>query len=369
MANAWLYLFAQRAAGTIVLIHDRPTKQIFAAADSLRRLQGNVLDLFGLGPSECAYRVIASGPHWHVRAYAGLGDGPAVLIVAAPIKRPYIWDLASGISPVRFCLRHGVRVYLLEWNTPRGSDDSAGLDEYVAAIGESIASIANELVGGVRPFLMGHSLGGTIAAIFAALQPESVQGLILLGSPLCFRSGVSRFRDALISLVPTRLSETEPVPGSLLSHLSALASPEIFVVSRAIDAALSATDLRASEIHARIERWTLDEVPLSGKLVTEILEWLYREDRFCREALSIRNSVVGPSCLRTPTLAVVNRSDAIAPPKSVTHFLNAMPRGTADLIEYPGETGVCLQHLAMLVGRQAHEQLWPKILAWMNAHR
>lgn len=349
--------------------HDDPATQIFSAADGLRRLQGNILGLFGLDPRECRYRIIASGRHWRVRAYADIGDGPAVLIVTAPIKRPYIWDLAARISPIRFCLRHRVRVYLVEWNSPRSADDGVGLDDYAGAVGESITNVANELVGGVKPFLMGHSLGGTIAAIFAALQPESIQGLILLGSPLCFRSGVSRFRDALVSMIPTRFSGTEPVPGSLLSQLSALASPETFVWSRAVDAALSVTDFQASEIHARIERWALDEVPLSGKLVAQIFEWLYREDRFCRDALSIRNRTVGPSCLRAPTLAVVNRSDTIAPPESVTHFLNAIPGRSADLIEYPGEIGVCLQHLAMLVGRQANEQLWPKITAWMAAHR
>lgn len=345
------------------------TAQIFAMADGLRRLQGNALALLGLGPTECGYRVVASGPYWRLRAYAEIGDGPAVLIVSAPIKRPYIWDLAASVSPIHYCLRHQVQVYLIEWSPPRSGDDNVGLEEFADAIGEGIRRVASDLISGVRPFLMGHSLGGTIAAIFAALQPESIQGLILLGSPLCFRSGVSRFRDVLVSMVPAGLSETEPVPGSLLSQLSALASPETFVWLRVIDAALSAPDLHASEIHARIERWALDEVPLSGKLVAQILQWLYREDCFCRNALSIRNRTVGPSSLRVPTLAIVNTSDGIAPPESVTHFLNAMPGKNAHVIEYPGEIGVSLQHLAILVGRQAHAQLWPAILAWLVAHR
>ena len=159
------------------------------------------------------------------------------------------------------------------------------------------------------------------------------------------------------------------VPGSLLSQLSAFISPETFVWSRTIDAALSVTDPQASEINARIERWALDEVPLSGKLVAQILQWLYREDRFCRNVLSIRDRTIGPSTLRVPTLAVVNTLDAIAPPGSVAHFLNAMPGQNADVIEYNGEIGVSLQHLAMLVGRRAHAQLWPKIVAWLAAHR
>ena len=44
---------------------------------------------------------------------------------------------------------------------------------------------------------------------------------------------------------------------------------------------LVGVDDHAREIHARAERWALDEMPLSGELVGQIIEWLYRENRFC----------------------------------------------------------------------------------------
>src|SRR5262249_54909458 len=89
---------------------------------------------------------------------------------------------------------------------------------------------------------------------------------------LCFEPSKSQFRDALISLVPQKISEDEPFPGSLLSHASALASPSTFIWSRLIDAALSVGDPLAMEIHARVERWALDEFPLPGKLVHQIID-------------------------------------------------------------------------------------------------
>jgi hypothetical protein len=36
------------------------------------------------------------------------------------------------------------------------------------------------------------------------------------------------------------------------------------------------------------------------------------------------------------------------------------------IIEYPGEIGVSLQHLGILVGRQAHADVWPEIISWLN---
>lgn len=337
--------------------------------DALRRAQGNALEMLGFGPNECGYRVLASGSRWRLRDYAGLDGGPAVLMIPAPIKRPYIWDLAPSVSAVRYCLRRGLRVYLLEWMPPQLGHGTAGLDEYAdEAIAEAVATTSSE-AGGTKPFLMGHSLGGTFAAIFGALEPKSIPGLVLLGSPLCFQAGSSRFRDSIVRMAPRALSDIDVVPGSLLSQLSALASPDTFIWSRMRDAALSIASPPAMDIHARVERWALDEVPLPGRLVDQILAWLYREDRFCRGILPLRGGTVGPSSLRLPTLAVVNTADEVAPLASVKPFIEAMPVRDARIIEYGGETGVGLQHLAILAGRNAYASVWPQIIAWLNARR
>jgi polyhydroxyalkanoate synthase len=341
---------------------------MFRVLDEVRRAQGAALEGLGFGPTECIHRIVASGPHWRLRGYGGSAVGPCLLIVAAPIKRPYIWDLAPSVSAVRFCVNHGLRVYLFEWTSPPPGNGNVGLAEYAdQAIGEAVARLARET--GTRPFLMGHSLGGTFAAIFGALAPEAAPGLVLLGAPLCFRSGISRFRDAIVAIAPSNLAEMEIVPGSLLSQLSAWASPETFVWSRLLDATLSSADPAARIIHARVERWALDEVPLPARLVHEILQWLYREDRLCRGTLSIRDRIAGPSKLRVPTLAVVNARDEIAPPASVLPFIEAIPVQDVRVRDYPGEIGVGLQHLGILVGRQAYARVWPEIVSWLKARR
>jgi poly[(R)-3-hydroxyalkanoate] polymerase subunit PhaC len=347
--------------------HDDPPLASFADADAMRRAQGRALDAFGFAPVEYRYRVAAAGRRWRLRAYAERETGPVAFIVAAPIKRPYVWDLTPEVSPVRYALARGLRVYLLDWLPPRGPEDNAGLDAYVDAIEEGAASVERDAGDGARPVLLGHSLGGTFTAIFAALEPERVRGLVLLSAPLCFRRGASAFADALRALVPPGLGETDFVSGSFLSNLSAMASPETFLWSRLVDGMLSLADPAASVLHGRIERWALDEVALPGKLVGEVLEWLYREDRFCRDALTLRGRTIGPSSLDVPTLAVVNSSDVVAPRAAVAHFIDRMPGGKARLIACPGELGVGLQHLAALVGRGARARLWPEIVSWIEA--
>jgi len=244
---------------------------------------------------------------------------------------------------VRYRLDHGLRVCLVEWMPPSSGNGRAGLDEYVGeAVGECVAALSSA-ADAAQPFLMGHSLGGTLAAIFCALEPQSARGLVLLGAPLCFEQASSRFRDALVSLVPSTLSETDVVPGSLLSQVAA--ALQTFLWSRWADAAFSLADPSALEMHARIERWALDEVALPGKLVSQIVRWLYCENRLCRGTLSVRGRTVGPSAARTPTLAIVNTADEIGPLASVVPFLEKMATTDTQVIEYPGEVSVGLRQL------------------------
>jgi polyhydroxyalkanoate synthase len=285
-----------------------------------------------------------------------------VLIVAAPIKRPYVWDLAPGLSAVGACLDHGLHVHMLEWTAPTSGEAPTGLDECV----EGIATCAERIGAGAAPILFGHSLGGTLAAISAAFAPQNVAGLVLLGAPLCFAEGVGSFRDRLVMLLGRGSFDAEAAPGSLMSATSALAAPSAFVWSRLMTAATHLADPAALLLHARIERWALDEVALPGKLTGEILDWLYREDRFCRGALCVKDRPVGPGDLAAPVLAIVDSGDVVTPRAAIEPFLEASPAASR-LVEYAGDAATPLQHLAVLVGREAHARLWPQILAWADA--
>ncbi|MCS0503459.1 alpha/beta hydrolase [Ancylobacter mangrovi] len=334
-----------------------------AAMENLRQVQGRTLDCFGFGTHECAYEVVASGPHWRLRHYAGPGGGAPLLLVPAPIKRPYIWDLTPDVSAVRFCLDHGYDVRLLEWLPPSEQDGDAGVEAYVDAVVAARRAAANGPA--TSPFVLGHSLGGTLAAIACALEPSLARGLVLLGAPLSFTPGSSRFRDLVVARSKD-MARQGLVAGSQLSQGCAMMSPGTFVWSRMMDGMFAMADPAAMAIHMHIERWALDEVALPSRLVCEMVDWLYREDRFRRGALTIGGRRLGPADLSVPVLAVVVPADEIGPRSSVAPFFSKMPAGRTRIIEHPAEIGVGLQHLAILAGRRAHAQTWPEIARWID---
>ncbi|HYA75204.1 MAG TPA: alpha/beta hydrolase, partial [Roseiarcus sp.] len=132
----------------------------------LRRMQGDAFAALGFGPSECPYRITASGSHWRLRDYGDRRALRSLLIVAAPIKRPYIWDLAPTVSAIRYCLGQNLHVRLLEWTPASRDTGHIGIDECARAISACVTKVSNEDRGS-KPFLIGHSLGGTLAALYA----------------------------------------------------------------------------------------------------------------------------------------------------------------------------------------------------------
>jgi hypothetical protein len=113
----------------------------FAWLDALRRSRGAWLDAAGFGPEEAPWREVLCRDGMRLRAYGEPTPGPVLLIVPAPIKRPYIWDLAPGRSVVRRALAAGCNVGLIEWVDPEGDAAGRGLDDYAdRLIGTALAA-------------------------------------------------------------------------------------------------------------------------------------------------------------------------------------------------------------------------------------
>jgi polyhydroxyalkanoate synthase len=331
---------------------------LYEYLDRLRRQQGALLDALGLGPVEAPYREVFSKPGVSLRRYgSGEESGPLVLIVPAPIKRPYIWDLAPEVSAVRRCLARGMRVFLVDWQP---APPQFGLAEYAARLIRDCLDAA----GGEHAILLAHSLGGLLAAIFGALHPERVRGLALLAAPLHFGADAPVFRAMVAGLDADALPDA--LPGSFLSAASLNAAPDTFGAGRLADALASAADPAAWRTHLLVERWTLDEFALPRRLVIELATLIVREDRFARGTLRIGRSSAAPSRLAAPLLCVIDPRCRLVPPAAVLPLVEAAGSRDKTVLHYEGDVGVSLQHVGPLVGRRAHALLWPKILDWIE---
>jgi polyhydroxyalkanoate synthase len=335
--------------------------------DRMRQERGRALERAGYGPKETPYTVIHSEPGLTLRKYGeGAQDGPSVLLVPAPIKKAYIWDLTPQASVVRRWLERGYKVYLAEWTPDTGPD--FGLDDYADRLLSACRSAIEADSGNAQLTVAGHSLGGILAAMYGCLHPEAVRAVVLLEAPLHFGPDVGCFAP-LIAATPHAgpIAEAfQQVPGAFLNIVSAMAAPHAFQLERILDRCLCAGNPEALAMHMRVERWTHDEFPLPGRLFTEVVEHLWRQDQLTRGTLDINGRQIGPADMRAPLLNVLDPRSHVIPERAVLPFHDAAASEKKMVLEYAGDVGVNLQHVGVLVGKSAHEQIWPAIFAWLE---
>lgn len=356
---------------------DAPTFNPFAALgahalhqlDLSRQMRGAMLERAGHGPQMAPSTVVLKRPGLALhRLDGGSSNGAPVLLVPAPIKRAYIWDLAPKVSVARRWQQAGYRVYLAHWLADPDDIASFSLADYADRL---LAACHQTIVhdsGHEQLTIAGHSLGGVLAVLYSALYPEHVRATVALESPLSFDHAHCCFAH-LVKATPHAgqiASAFQQVPGTFLNMVSALAEPHGFQWERLHDRWLSMADREALATHMRVERWSHDEFALPGQLFVDIVEQLYRNNALMHGALALAGQQLGPALLRTPLLAVVNPHSRLVPPHSVLPFIDAAASTRKQVLEYHGDIGVNLQHVGVLVGRNAHTTLWPAIFDWLQ---
>jgi polyhydroxyalkanoate synthase subunit PhaC len=341
---------------------------LFTGLDHLRQGQARFLDALGYGPEPQPSWIIAEMPGMRLRAYrAEGGAGPPTILVPAPIKRADIFDLAPSASVVRRCLEAERATFLVEWVDPTGPAAEYGLADYADRLLTEARQAAALSAGAERAVLIGHSLGGTLAAIHAARRPDGVAALVLLEAPLIFDPSIDAFAPWLRTPAATRrmLAGAATVPGSELSLAAVAAAPEAFFWHRWGDAFASLSDPERHELHLRVMRWALDELALSAPLLHEVLERLYRENRLRDGRLDISGRAVGLADIAAPILAVVESESRVVPRDDVLPALERTSSPRREWLTFDSEPGVALAHVGVLVGPDAHRRLWPGLLDWI----
>lgn len=346
--------------------------------DRSRQARGKLLDRAGYGPRETPFTILHSETGLKLRRFGGAPGGPAVLLVPAPIKRAYIWDLAPEISVVRRWMERGYQVYQAEWTPlPDGEDhgvahgekldDDFGLDDYGDRLLAACQGAIEADSGRPAMSIAGHSLGGILAAIYSSLHPDKVEATVLLESPLRFERESCCFTPLIDATPDARpiADAFRQVPGVFLNMMSAMAEPQAFQWERMLDRYLSLASPQLLATHMRVERWTHDEFPLPGRLFTELVEQLYRNDEFMQGRLAVGGRRIGPQDLRAPLVSVLDPRSKLIPEAALRPFHEAAASARKRLLHYHGDVGVNLQHVGVLVGANAHARIWPAIFDWL----
>ncbi|MGE0325013.1 MAG: alpha/beta hydrolase [Polyangiaceae bacterium] len=296
-----------------------------------------------------------------------------------------LWRINGGGEPV--LLLHGLGSNRLgfdwpgrsfaEWLAARGYDvflpelrghgwserpqRSWDLDDYLTQDLPALIGSVKQLSGRRQLHWVGHSMGGLLWFLLATHgDARSVRSAVALGSALDYRPGASGFR-ALLGLKPLARRLPAVPYGALMHWLAPLfgrahATPDAFNVQPSnIEAGLN------RRLHAN----AFETIPIA------LLEQL--SSAFEPSGLASRDGRVhyldARQSLDAPTLLVAGSVDPQATLEAIRASARLLGR-EARVLEL-GRSHGCRDeygHWDLLIGRRAPQEVWPKLLEWLEQH-
>ena len=358
---------------------DRPSNPFAFALNAQREIlkstteafeKANVADeqldrVASVGVGETPSEVVYTENKLELLHYEPLTDEPhdvPILITYALINRPFILDLQPDRSVVRRLLEAGHDVYLVDWNEPSRLDQHLTLDDYVSRYIDNCVDVVRERSGQESINVLGYCMGGTMAAMYAALHPEKVRSLGLMAAGLYFEDqsgGVLELWGDDAHYDPEDVTEAfGNMPAEMLDVGFALMDPVSNFVSKYVRFYDNIEDDDFVENFARMERWLDEGIDVAGEAYKEFLTDVYQGNKLYENELYLDGKHVDVSKIDMPMLLIMGEYDHLIPCGASEPFADVVGTDDVEQIKYP--TG----HIGLSVSSSSHEDVWPRVAEW-----
>ena len=297
----------------------------------------------------------------HREAPVGVVKAP-ILLSPSLINRLYVLDLKAGLSVVEQLLKAGHPVYGIDWGDPGEAERGVNFEGFAQRLADFLATACDDAAVETMTVL-GHCLGGTMAAALAATRPIHLQSLVLLTAPLTFHD------DSLLSAW-SRAPFVDPRDLTrLVGHVPAWITQPTFQALKPMGQTTKALRLWQSlgnptflEFFRCLETWINDNVAIPDAFFEDLISQLYRNDALNLGTLRFKDGPVILEDITVPTLTIAASDDHIVQPSSAVtptrRFASVV--NVAEVIDGG--------HIGVVVGSVARRRLWPLLLSWLDEH-
>ena len=218
--------------------------------------------------------------------------------------------------------------------------------------------------------MLGYCWGGDLALIYAAFHPEKVNSIVTIATP-----GDFDLDDSLLS-VWTRAIKEEYILDAF-GNLPSMLLNAAFNLRRPVEYSHKyfpffeqPHDLESIAEFFATETWLYDSPPVIGEIYREFVEYCYKQNLLIKSKMRIEDTyddgnskIVNLKNITMPFLNVVAQKDDLVAPAS-SKALNDVLTESRDksIIEF--NSG----HVGLMIGKNAHKELWPKVGEWIKNH-
>jgi polyhydroxyalkanoate synthase len=285
-----------------------------------------------------------------------------VLLVFALINRPEIFDLRRGNSFVEFLLNEGFDVFLLDWGEPDEADSELGLEHYVCDQIPRALREVQRTSGEEEATLLGWCIGGTLALMHSAIEPQSpVRNLVLLTTPVDTSGSLYANWVARDSFDVDLVSDVYgAVPGRTIDWANKLMKPvnNYWTTYRRLWQQVLDGKARRDD-HQAMAKWVADNPPFPGRAFGEWVTWMYKENRLVRGRMRLRGRRADLAAVEQNLLVITAGDDHIAPRQGTLPVLDQVGSQDITHLDRPGG------HIGLMAGSKARTEIWPDLAEWL----
>lgn len=285
---------------------------------------------------------------------------PILFLIPSLINRYYIMDLNEQRSLVRYFAAQGITCYLLDWGDPAQFEMGFDCAAYIHFILQPMLQHLRSIHPSNPITLVGHCMGGILAAGLAAQQPAtSIAGLALLATPWDFSPQATHtapLTPKLRTMLENTIDASPRFSGEHMLTLFYLRDPWLFQDKLRLLPYI--TDKEKQQHFIELSNWANDCVDLTQGVARDCLIHWGAENHLMRGRWQVGNAPLTPERLRAlPLFFAMPQQDKIVPPSSTTPLAKAL----AHAHTITPSSG----HVGMLVGTHAQAQLWQPLKEWM----
>jgi polyhydroxyalkanoate synthase len=287
---------------------------------------------------------------------------PILFVPYLGISRTYVFDLQPGASFVEFMTNQGFDFYLLDWGDLGPEDSEFSLEDAVMDVIPAMMRRTIRHSGASEVNLFGYCMGVPMAMSYIATHPDApVRSLVMMVGPIDFSHGGSfGLWTAKENFPVDKLIDTfDNAPLEYVQLGFKLLQPTNDAGS-AVNLWWNLWNEQYVEGYRAMNRWSNEWVGFPGEFFRQWIKWFYQENRLFKGTLVLRGERVDLSTVTLPILVAAAKQDKIAPPLSCKALVDIVGSKDKEYVELPGG------HVSLIAGRQAHQNLWPKVASWLH---
>ena len=304
----------------------------------------------------------------------GRRAGAPVVLLHGFGQNRFSWHLES-MSMAAALVERGFDVHLAELrghglSGQRGSTAPAGFDDYVFRDAPAILGAVRKAARR-RVFLVGHSLGATIAYALDPAEQKNLAGIVSIAGPSAYGLGapvLSALSAAAVKAYDLLGLDRLPKPAAPIGFSTAWLAPlfRLPLFDRPIPGMpLALWTPRSIEPDVLAERIVRGFDRTGWEVVKAIVLWFGTGRMLTpdRGDLYERNLAAKDA----PIFFVAGNRDRVAPPASVRPAYETVRSKDRLYREFgAGGEGCDFGHLDLIFGRRAPEHVWPAVAEWMR---